>query len=138
MPQQSDVHSAGFLARGGRAPRTRRDSGRQHGKAARRPHTRANAYWPQSLNRGQRINHRTYRDISALSSSQYPHNRRISYSHSIVAGGFGVTSYTTRFTPGTSATIREEILPITSYGSFAQSAVMASELSTARTITGRA
>ena len=36
------------------------------------------------------------------------------YSHSIVAGGLGVTSYTTRFTPGTSATMRLEILPSTS------------------------
>ena len=28
------------------------------------------------------------------------------YSHSIVAGGFDVMSYATRFTPGTSATMR--------------------------------
>ena len=38
----------------------------------------------------------------------------IIYSHSIVAGGLGVTSYTTRFTPGTSATMRLEMRPITS------------------------
>ena len=31
------------------------------------------------------------------------------YSHSIVAGGFDVMSYATRFTPGTSATIRDAI-----------------------------
>ena len=36
------------------------------------------------------------------------------YSHSIVAGGLLVISYATRFTPGTSATIRLEILPSTS------------------------
>ena len=60
------------------------------------------------------------------------------YSHSIVAGGFDVMSYATRFTPGTSATMRLEIRARTSYGSFAQSAVMASLDSTARKITGRA
>ncbi len=38
----------------------------------------------------------------------------VRYSHSIVAGGLGVTSYTTRFTPGTSATMRLEMRPITS------------------------
>ena len=31
------------------------------------------------------------------------------YSHSMVAGGFDEMSYTTRFTPGTSLTIRDEI-----------------------------
>ena len=36
------------------------------------------------------------------------------YSHSIVAGGFGVTSYTTRFTPSTSYTIRFDTCPSTS------------------------
>lgn len=37
----------------------------------------------------------------------------INYSHSMVAGGLGVTSYTTRFTPSTSSTMRLEIWPIT-------------------------
>jgi hypothetical protein len=36
------------------------------------------------------------------------------YSHSIVAGGFDVTSSTTRFTAGISLTIREEIVSISS------------------------
>ena len=36
------------------------------------------------------------------------------YSHSIVAGGLLVTSYATRFTPGTSATMRLLIRPSTS------------------------
>jgi hypothetical protein len=36
------------------------------------------------------------------------------HSHSIVAGGFDDTSYTTRFTPLTSLMIRDEIRPITS------------------------
>ena len=36
------------------------------------------------------------------------------YSHSIVAGDFEVMSYTTRFTPGTSATMRPEIFARTS------------------------
>ena len=36
------------------------------------------------------------------------------YSHSMVAGGFELMSYTTRFTPGTSFTIRLLILASTS------------------------
>jgi hypothetical protein len=36
------------------------------------------------------------------------------YSHSIVAGGLLLMSYTTRFTPGTSFTMRLEILASTS------------------------
>src|SRR5919197_171294 len=48
------------------------------------------------------------------------------YSHSIVAGGFDVTSRTTRFTPGISLTIRAETVSTSSYGSRAQSAVIAS------------
>jgi hypothetical protein len=51
---------------------------------------------------------------------------RHDHSHSMVAGGLLLMSYTTRLTPGTSFTIREEILPSTSYGSFAQSAVIPS------------
>ena len=58
------------------------------------------------------------------------------YSHSIVAGGFDVTSSTTRFTPAISLTIRPEIVSIRSYGSLAQSAVIASSLVTARITTG--
>ena len=54
------------------------------------------------------------------------------YSHSIVPGGFEVTSYTTRFTPRTSFTIRFEIVFNTSYGSGTQSAVMPSSECTAR------
>jgi len=57
------------------------------------------------------------------------------YSHSMVAGGLELMSYTTRFTPGTSFTIREEILASTSYGSRAQSAVMPSSDVTARIAT---
>ena len=38
------------------------------------------------------------------------------YSHSIVAGGFELMSYTTRFTPFTSLMIRVEIRASTSYG----------------------
>src|ERR1700736_67260 len=55
------------------------------------------------------------------------------YSHSIVPGGFEVMSYTTRFTPRTSFTIRFEIVFSTSYGSGTQSAVMPSSECTART-----
>lgn len=55
------------------------------------------------------------------------------HSHSIVPGGFEVTSYTTRFTPFTSFTIRLEIVFSTSCGSGTQSAVMPSSEWTART-----
>jgi hypothetical protein len=58
------------------------------------------------------------------------------HSHSIVDGGFDVMSSTTRFTAGTSLTIRDEIVSSRSYGSRAQSAVIASSLVTARTTTG--
>jgi len=58
------------------------------------------------------------------------------YSHSIVAGGFDVTSSTTRFTPGISFTMRAEIVSTRSYGSLAQSAVIASSLVTARITIG--
>jgi len=61
--------------------------------------------------------------------------RRLSYSHSIVEGGFDEMSYTTRLTPGTSLTIRLLMAPRTSYGSFAQSAVIPSSLWTARIAT---
>src|SRR6185437_13481128 len=47
-----------------------------------------------------------------------------------------VMSSTTRFTAGTSFTIRDEIVSSRSYGSRAQSAVIASSLVTARTTTG--
>src|SRR5215212_9932942 len=57
------------------------------------------------------------------------------HSHSMVAGGLELMSYTTRFTPATSLTIRDEMRPSTSYGSFAQSAVMPSSDVTARMAT---
>jgi len=56
----------------------------------------------------------------------------LSYSHSIVAGGFDVMSYTTRLTLSTSFTIRFEIFSSTSQGMRAQSAVMPSMEVTAR------
>src|SRR5581483_2280518 len=58
------------------------------------------------------------------------------YSHSIVAGGFVVTSRTTRFTAGISFTIREAIVSTRSYGRRAQSAVIASSDVTARIAIG--
>ncbi len=61
--------------------------------------------------------------------------RRMGYSHSIVAGGFELTSYVTRFTPRISLMIRFEILPSTSCGNWNQSAVMPSRLVTARSAT---
>src|SRR5207237_6524674 len=58
------------------------------------------------------------------------------YSHSMVAGGFDVTSSTTRFTAGISLMIRDETSSIRSYGSRAQSAVIASSDVTARIAIG--
>src|SRR4051812_3852842 len=52
------------------------------------------------------------------------------YSHSIVAGGLELMSKTTRPTPRTSFVIRLETLRSSSCGNFAQSAVIASVLST--------
>ena len=54
------------------------------------------------------------------------------YSHSIVAGGLLVMSYTTRLTPFTSLTMRLEAAARTSSGIRAQSAVMKSVVDTAR------
>src|SRR5436190_10276789 len=58
------------------------------------------------------------------------------YSHSIVPGGLEVMSYATRFTPGTSRTMRCAIRSRTSCGRRAQSAVIASSDVTTRTTTG--
>src|SRR5262249_18180905 len=58
------------------------------------------------------------------------------HSHSIVAGGFEVTSRTTRLTAGISFTIRDETSSTRSYGSRAQSAVIASSDVTARITIG--
>src|ERR1700693_3905082 len=57
------------------------------------------------------------------------------YSHSMVPGGLLVMSKTTRLTPLTSFTIRLLMRASTSYGTRAQSAVMASSLVTTRTAT---
>ena len=54
------------------------------------------------------------------------------YSHSIVAGGLELMSSTTRLTPRTSLVMRLEITCNRSGGKRAQSAVMASMLSTTR------
>src|SRR5712691_3994174 len=57
------------------------------------------------------------------------------YSHSMVPGGLLVMSKTTRLTPFTSFTIRLLMRASTSYGTRAQSAVIASSLVTTRTAT---
>ncbi len=63
-------------------------------------------------------------------------SEKSSYSHSIVPGGFEVTSNTTRFTSETSFVIRFEIRANTSYGTRDQSAVIASSLDTGRNTIG--
>jgi len=67
--------------------------------------------------------------------SPTPIDRVDNHSHSIVAGGLLEMSYTTRFTPSTSLMMRLLIVASTSYGIRAQSAVMKSCVSTARTAT---
>src|SRR3954452_21287967 len=57
------------------------------------------------------------------------------HSHSIVAGGLLLISYTTRFTPDTRLMIRVEIRASSSYGRCDQSAVMKSSVCTARIAT---
>src|SRR3954465_8852968 len=59
-----------------------------------------------------------------------------SHSHSMVPGGLLVTSSVTRLTSRTSLVIRGEMAAATSYGSRAQSAVMASSEVTGRSTTG--
>ena len=61
---------------------------------------------------------------------------RRDYSHSMVPGGLLVTSIVTRLTARTSLVIRVEIASTTSYGSRAQSAVIASSEVTGRSTTG--
>ena len=60
---------------------------------------------------------------------------RSDHSHSMVPGGFDVMSKTTRLTSRSSLIIREAICSSRSYGSRAQSAVIASSLVTARITT---
>src|SRR5690606_12865097 len=57
------------------------------------------------------------------------------YSHSMVAGGFELMSYTTRLTPGTSLMMRRAMASSTSWGSRAHRASSPSGLTTARTPT---
>src|SRR5689334_12664464 len=68
-------------------------------------------------------------------TSSHPHISSRPHSHSIVDGGLELMSNTTRFTPRTSFTMREEIRARSSCGSLAQSAVIPSRLSTARIAT---
>ncbi len=59
----------------------------------------------------------------------------IDYSHSIVAGGLPLTSYTTRLMPRTSLMMRLDTRPSSAYGSSAQCAVIKSLVTTARSAT---
>lgn len=62
--------------------------------------------------------------------------RRKAYSHSMVPGGFDVTSSTTRLTSGTWLVILFEMRASTSYGTRVQSAVIASSEDTGRSTMG--
>src|SRR5262249_19606203 len=77
----------------------------------------------------------TYRGSTYVSgyASGLPILRQQHHSHSIVPGGLEVMSYTTRFTPLTSLTIRFEIALRTGLGKSTQSAVIPSSEYTART-----
>ena len=89
---------------------------------------------PQSLSEGWRVG--VLVEGLADLGCREPLYEAGGYSHSIVAGGFDVTSSTTRLTPGISLMILAEIVSTRSYGSRAQSAVMASSLVTARITIG--
>jgi hypothetical protein len=65
-------------------------------------------------------------------AQEWPARAALNHSHSIVAGGLELTSYTTRFTPGIWLINLLEIRPSTSYGNGYQSAVIPSVLVTAR------
>ena len=60
------------------------------------------------------------------------------YSHSMVPTGFGVRSYSTRFTPGTSLRMRSVMCWSRAKGTSSTVAVMASTVFTARMMTGKA
>jgi hypothetical protein len=74
-------------------------------------------------------------DFSTLTSAAFQTWEKLPHSHSIVAGGLLLTSYTTRLIPRTSLIIRELTLASKGYGNGAQSAVMKSEVCTARKAT---
>lgn len=74
----------------------------------------------------------TYEDFSMAGDS--PRRTRF-HSHSMVAGGFELTSYVTRLMPRTSLMIRPDTFLSSAYGSSAQSAVMKSLVCTARNAT---
>jgi len=80
-----------------------------------------------------RLRHASIIARAVLEGQPCQNHESAPYSHSIVAGGFDEMSYTTRFTPGASLMIRLEIRASTSNGIRAQSAVMKSWVSTART-----
>ena len=76
------------------------------------------------------------RSVSSSGPDSYRNeNRRLKnglYSHSIVAGGFELISYTTRLIPFTLLIISFDTFPKNSYGKWHQSAVIPSVLVTAR------
>src|SRR6185437_12581402 len=67
------------------------------------------------------------------SVEQFSPSKTCVYSHSMVLGGFELTSYTTRVTSRTSFTTRAEICSSTGQGRRIQSAVIASSDFTTRT-----
>lgn len=79
---------------------------------------------------------RSNHSMSELKSSTPSRSPRSTHSHSMVPGGFDVTSSTTRLTPGTSLVMRLEMRASTSYGRRVQSAVIASSDETGRRTMG--
>ena len=118
--QDGVAHPSG-TARASRAPRKRLPD--RHPGAA--PYRRATGNI-----RANPPGHEKARARRASSSTD--RHERPPYSHSIVAGGFPLMSYTTRDTPRTSLMIRFDTRPRKSYGRCAQCAVMKSIVSTAR------
>ena len=93
-------------------------------RVARRSAAWAASYWARSASS------RACAEVLAVAGSSHG-----VYSHSIVPGGLDVMSSTTRLTSRTSLIMREAICSSRSYGSLAQSAVIASSEVTARIAT---
>ena len=105
------------------------------------PRSRASGPWatavssPQGNAQGKR-NEGPHLKGAAPHSFSSAETRVWAYSHSMVPGGFEVTSSTTRLTSGTWLVILFEMRASTSYGTRVQSAVIASSEETGRSTIG--
>jgi hypothetical protein len=107
--------------------------GEKKGKEEKRHQRNANAPCPVAFGWAQVVRPNKLIEMPTARQPRLELNR---YSHSIVPGGLLVISKATRFTPDTSLMIRLLTRSNRSYGSRAQSAVIASSLVTARMTMG--